>query len=194
MPALPPSSIQKSTIVIHQSSIKSISSILFKPGSETRLIPPAAGRRASSIQKSTVVIHQSSIKSITSILFKPGSETRLIPPLQPDAAHLPFKNQQSSFINRQSNPSHLFHSSPAFTIVPAGTTALGPMNAPAAIQQPSPVSLGPLIRSNEALRKSWLPEQRNARCEIHTLLPTLTLPELRSGESMTVALPANGER
>ena len=49
---------------------------------------------------------------------------------------------------------NLFHTSPAFTIVPAGNSAPGPMNAPAAIQQPSPISMGRTIKSNVSFRKS----------------------------------------
>ena len=59
-----------------------------------------------------------------------------------------------------------FHTSIAFTIVPSGTTAPGPTNAPAAIQQPSPISIGSVIRSKVSLLKSWLPVQRNALWEM----------------------------
>ena len=69
-----------------------------------------------------------------------------------------------------------FHTSPALTIVPGGSSAPGPTNAWAAIQQPSPTTIGRVIRSKVSLEKSCDPVHRNARCEMHTLDPITILP------------------
>ena len=62
---------------------------------------------------------------------------------------------------------NFFHTSPAFTLVPAGSSAPGPMNAPAAIQQPSPIPIGLVIKSKVSLEKSWLPVHRKDCWEMH---------------------------
>jgi hypothetical protein len=79
-----------------------------------------------------------------------------------------------------------FHTSPAFTIVPAGTSAPGPTKAHAAIQQPSPISMGFVMRSKVCFRKSWLPVHRKARCERHTLEPITTRSRLSTSTSSPI--------